>query len=176
MELDEVIRKRRSIRSFQSKEIPKEMVEKIIEAGTYAPSAHFREPWEVIVLRRDKDKVVEEMRKYTTLHKEDKSIPKTIEVIERANLLFLIYCTSTEQFEYNLLSIGGFIENMLLKATDLGIGSVWIGNVCPMATEISSCFSIDPSKKLVSAIAFGYKEKEPKDLKRKTGKEITTYR
>ena len=114
MEFDTVLRKRRSIRKFQSKEISMEAVRQIITAGTLAPSAHFREPWEVLVLRKEKEKVIQCMLDYVKIHPEDESISKTAEVIGRADLLFLVYCTSMEQYDYHLLSIGGMIENMEL--------------------------------------------------------------
>ncbi|MDE5587507.1 MAG: nitroreductase family protein, partial [Bacilli bacterium] len=128
MELSEVLKKRRSIRHYISKEVSTKDIEKIIEAGILAPSAHHREPWEVIVLKKRKQEISHLMRKYPK--KEDISIIKTADTIDRADTLLLIYCNNFEQFEYNLLSIGAMIENMLLQATSLGIGSLWIGNVC----------------------------------------------
>jgi nitroreductase len=52
----EIIKNRRAIRDYQtSKNIPDELVYKIIEAGGYAPSAENQQPWRIIVVR-DKDK------------------------------------------------------------------------------------------------------------------------
>ena len=72
--------------------------------------------------------------------------------------------------------MGAMIENMLLKATDLEIGSVWIGNVVPMQKEISNYLKIDDrNKKLVSAVALGYPLHEPKPLSRKKLLDIVLY-
>ena len=50
MELIEAIRGRRSIRKFKERPVPRELIEKIIEAGTWAPSAKNRQQWRFTVL------------------------------------------------------------------------------------------------------------------------------
>lgn len=176
MELTEALIKRRSIRKYKEQDIDKKDLEKIIEAGCVAPSAHNRQPWEIVVVKENKKKIVDCMVSYTEEHPEDESILRTAQTIDRANTLFLVYCTSHEQYKYDLLSMGAFIENMLLKATELGVGTVWIGNVCPMSKEIEQSLEIDSSdKELVSAVALGYPEHEPRELERKKVIDITTY-
>ncbi len=59
----------------------------------------------------------------------------------------------------DLLSIGASIENMLLKAEELNIGSLWIGNTCFAYQELMEY--IGSTAELVGAIALGYKEETP---------------
>ena len=54
MDIMELIKSRRSIRSFEDKEIPKELIEKIIEAGAWAPSAINMQPWKFIAITNKK--------------------------------------------------------------------------------------------------------------------------
>ena len=64
--------------------------------------------------------------------------------------------------------MGAMIENMLLKATDLGLGSLWIGNILKISSQVARYFELDDTKlHLVSAVLLGYKEKDPKPLERK---------
>lgn len=176
MELDTVIKTRRSIRKYTNENIPREIIHKIIESGLLAPSAHNRQPWEVVVLKENKNNIVSIMREYGNNHLEDESILKTANTIERCNTLFLVYCNNFEQYDYNLLSMGAMIENMLLTATNLNIGSVWIGNVVPMEKEINQYLKIDSNnKKLVSAVALGYTDHVPKPLARKSLLETIIY-
>ena len=51
MELMEGLLTRRSVRKYQDKPIPKEVVEQIVKAGEYAPSAHNTQPWEFVVVK-----------------------------------------------------------------------------------------------------------------------------
>ena len=173
MELKDVLKQRRSIRKFTEQDIEKDKIETIIEAGLIAPSAHNRQPWRVKVLKEEKNKIVNIMREYGLSQTEDISILKTADTIERCNTLLLVYCDNFVQYEYNLLSIGAMIENMLLMATDMKIASVWIANVCPVEESINEVFEIDSKKhKLVSAVALGYSNIIPKELTRKTLEEV----
>ena len=51
MELMEGILSRRSVRKYEDKPISKEILERIIKAGQYAPSAHNTQPWEFLVIQ-----------------------------------------------------------------------------------------------------------------------------
>ena len=116
------------------------------------------------------------MRDYSLKYTDDISIIKTANTIERADTLLLIYCNNFEQYEYNLLSMGAMIQNMILEATNLKVASVWIANVCPMREEIDRYLNIDSkSKCLVSAIALGYSDYEPKGIARKKVFDFTNY-
>ena len=50
MHVIDAIRKRRSIMSFLGKPIPKEKLEKILDAGRLAPSANNKQPWKFVVV------------------------------------------------------------------------------------------------------------------------------
>ena len=47
----EVIKKRQSVRSYQDKEIPEEILRQVLEAGRLAPSASNRQDWKFIVVK-----------------------------------------------------------------------------------------------------------------------------
>lgn len=175
MELNQVITSRRSIRKYINKDIDPKIIEDIINAGLLAPSAHNKQPWEIVVIKENKKRIVNIMKNYYK-NNNDTSIDKTADTIDNCNTLLLIYCNNSEQFDYNLLSIGAMIENMLLKATELNVGSVWIANVCPMRDKITNELGIYPQDRiLVSAVALGYYDTIPKDIERKTILETTTY-
>ena len=177
MELDKVISTRRSVRKYQNKEISLELINQIIYAGSLAPSAHNRQPWDVIVVKKDKSKIVDIMKEYCITNNEDESIIKTANTINNCDTLLLVYCNNFNQLEYNILSVGAMIQNMLLKATDLNIGSVWIANVCPMKEKINHLLNINSNEKLlVSAVALGYPNQELKHLERKKLNEFVSYR
>ncbi len=176
MDFIDIVKRRRSIRKYLPIEVRKEDIEKIIDAGTLAPSAHFKEPWEVLVVKKAKQEIARFMKEYSEQKSEDISILKTASTIETCDTLLLIYCNNFEQEKYNLLSIGAMIENMLLEATNLGIGSLWIGNILHVEEQVNAYFQINSKeKKLISAVALGYSGKEPKELVRKKGSEITKY-
>jgi coenzyme F420-0:L-glutamate ligase / coenzyme F420-1:gamma-L-glutamate ligase len=50
LQLNEFIRSRRSIRRFLPDPVPQPVIERLLETGTFAPSAHNRQPWRFAVL------------------------------------------------------------------------------------------------------------------------------
>lgn len=72
------------------------------------------------------------------------------------------------------LSIGASIENILLKAESLGLGTLWIANTCFAYTELMEYLKTDGQ--LVGAVAIGYADEKPAQRPRKEIKEIVEYR
>jgi len=56
----------------------------------------------------------------------------------------------------HILSVGAAVENMLLTATALGLGSCWIGGVWRYTPVLRTLLGIPESKKLLSSVALGY--------------------
>ena len=72
------------------------------------------------------------------------------------------------------LSIGASIENMLLAAEELGLGTLWIANTCFAYKELTSYLNTEAQ--LVGAIAMGYADENPPQRPRKQLEEIVEYR
>ena len=169
MEFKQVLEKRRSIRKYTPQKVEDEKIKAIIEAGLLAPSAHNTQPWQILIVRESIPEIVKLLKEEGLKHPEDESISKTADTISRGNTLLLVYSDHLENPEFTWLSIGAMIENMLLKATDLGLGSLWIGNIVKISSQVARYFEIDDTQlQLVSAVLLGYKEKDPKPLERKT--------
>ena len=157
MELFEAIHNRRSIRVYEDKDVPEELVENILKAGMAAPSAGNQQPWEYIVLteREILDKVPE-INEYAQMAKE-------------AHLAILV-CgdTGREKFAgYWVVDCSAAVQNMLLAAHALGLGAVWTG-ICPMKDRIQGFKKLlDLPEKVMphSLVILGYpaREIEPED-------------
>ena len=72
------------------------------------------------------------------------------------------------------LSIGASIQNMLLKAEEMGLGTLWIANTLYAYTELEEY--LDTEEQLVGAIAVGYADEVPLQPPRKSLEEIIEYR
>ena len=70
----------------------------------------------------------------------------------------------------DIQSVGACIENMILRATDLGIGSLWVGYIVKLEKELQKLFNKD--KKLIAGVALGYTDTNPKERPRKTLEEV----
>lgn len=174
MEVNEAIAKRRSIRKYKDKEVDEILIRKIIDAARLAPSAKNRQPWLFkITTKEEKNKIADIMIKYDQANVSiSSSISFTANVIKEAKeLIIVLYKMDKNWKDYDLLSIGAAIENMILEAENIGLSTLWIGDTIFVNKEI--CKELDINKyDIVSAVAVGYKNQDPKPRPRKTIDEI----
>lgn len=158
------INNRRSIRKFQPIKIPKENILNLLEAARQAPSGHNNQPWYYVVLENEKkDKLADELSKDQTR----RSLIATVNAIKQAPILMLVFNKEKDDF-YAHQSIGASIQNILLEAEKMNLGTLWIGYV----TEISKYIQNINENELIAAIAIGQKDEEPKQRPRKSLEEI----
>ena len=167
-----VIKERRSIRRFKNEQLKREELEAILEAGLYAPSGHNDQPWHFTVVQ-NKDL----LNKISILSNEgmrnsgidwvEKLGNKNRNIFHDAPTVVIV---SGKQGTYSPLSdCSAAIQNMLLAAESLGIGSLWNGLV-------EYFFNMKEAEELwlkegyrpYYAIALGYKDcEQPKAPERK---------
>jgi nitroreductase len=154
MNLLEIIKKRRSIRRFTSKEVEKEKIEALLEAGMYAPSAVNKQPWHFIVID---DHAV--MKRIMEAHPHSK-------MFETANIGVLVCGDFQLQHGpgYWIADCAAATENILLAATALGLGSCWVG-IYPREDRMKvmkEIFVLPEHVEGFALIALGYPAEEKK--------------
>jgi len=182
METLKSIEERRSIRGYTKEKLSREIVEDILNCGRLAPSAKNRQPWYFVVVESDiKDKIADMMIEYTLNndvtnerkilgHKS--SVNPTANVIKEAPILVLIFREKNENWIVgDNLSIGACVENMCLRATDLGIGSLWIRDTVYVAEDIAKMLGHEDME-LNCALTLGYPAQNPKMRPRKNLEDI----
>lgn len=196
--MNDSIYSRRSIRKYSDKAVEKELIEQIIDAARMSPSAKNRQPWRYIVLGgRSKAEFLECMKKGIDREENGKcALPNskngladakhTLSVMEQAPVIIAVLNTNgSSPFEQinaddritelcDVLSIGASIENMLLKATELGLGTLWIANTCYAYEELTAY--LDTEHQLLGAVALGFAEESPSQRPRKSAEDIAEYR
>ncbi|MHB0874593.1 MAG: nitroreductase family protein [Anaerolineae bacterium] len=142
----EAIASRRSIRHFESRPIPREDIKRILTAAVQAPSA-----------------------------KAMLAAPVTIVVIN-AHPPAEVPEQFHDDWNYVMLqSTGAAIEHLLLAATDLGIGSLWICDVLFARDEVLEWLGY-PDDTLVAAVTLGYVSGEiPGPRPRRPWQEVTEW-
>ncbi|MDE7477143.1 MAG: nitroreductase family protein [Lachnospiraceae bacterium] len=163
-----------------------------------APSAKNRQPWKYIVFgnvyKEELLKVMEsglerEEQGITELPKSRFGIPdakNTLRIMQEAPIIIAVLNTNAmspflpvdndERISEicDTLSIGASIENMLLAAEEIGLGTLWIANTCFAYKELMSYLNTE--YQLVGAIAVGYADESPQQRPRKQLEEIVEYR
>lgn len=182
MKTIEAIKKRRSIRSFSSKNISKKILENILNCGRLAPSAKNRQPWYFVILKNDiKNEVANLMIDYTKNNDENmerkklkvpSSVKETANVIKQAPVLILIFREKDDNWLVgDNLSIGACVENMCLRATDLGLGSLWIRDIVYVSDQVAKILGHEDLE-LNCALSIGIPNQKPKQRPRKELKDI----
>lgn len=180
MDLTEAIEARFSCRNFSDKELSISIINEILEAARYAPSPKNRQPWRFLVLRHgqkqefeDLLKISEDPQMYMSPQseklKEWNSWEATFRAIKESDTLIVIfnrypsnYVMNTTNMLFdltNVQAIGAAIQNMLLKATAMGIGSLWICDIFSHYHKI--CSHYYPEGQLIAAVALGYPKVMP---------------
>ena len=142
-----LIQARRSCRSFKIEQLLAEYIRVILEAGIKAPSGKNGQPWQFVIVQQDK----ELLKKLSALTVNN--------FVSKADCLIAVYLDKAQSYDYikNVQAIGACIENMLLQATALGIGSCWIGEILNKAGEVNQLLGINTERyEFMAVIAIGY--------------------
>lgn len=185
METLKSIEERRSIRGYTKEKLSRKIVEDILNCGRLAPSAKNRQPWYFAIVQDDiKDKIADMMIDYTinnddTLERKNlgcaSSVNPTANIIKEVPILILIFREKNDNWIVgDNLSIGACVENMCLRATDLGIGSLWIRDTVYVADDVAKMLGHEDME-LNCALALGYASQFPKMRPRKKLEDITEW-
>ena len=194
----QAIDKRRSIRKYLNNEISEQDISEIIKSGIQAPSSKNRQPWKFVVVQgnaksemlqafnrginREENGValIPESTKYI------ESAKHTIEILEQSPVVIFVVNPlgkgilkeiTPEERIYdvcNIQSISAAIQNMLLEATEMGIGSLWVCDIFFAYQELSEW--LNTSGELLAAVALGYPDESPNPRPRKQIDEVVEWR
>lgn len=164
----DIVKKRRSIRAFEDKQVPSDLINKIIDAARWAPSGLNLQPWRFIVVKDRKIKkqvtaIYASARKKLGLYKQDTSF------VENPALIFVL---SDKKVPYATLSVFLAIENIVLAATALNLGSVVMTAICAEENKLRKLLKVPSKYKIEALVPVGYSAEKPKPKPRKSLKEI----
>jgi nitroreductase len=152
MDAIEVLKTRRSVRTFQGEPVPKEIIEDIVDCGRLAATANNGQPWEFVVVTEP------------GMLRRIASITDYGKFIVDASVCVLVLCKDTK---YYLEDGSAATENILLAARARGLGSCWVaGDKKPYAAEFCRLVGAPQGYKLVSLIPIGYPAESPEKSKR----------
>jgi len=184
----EAIAARRSIRKFKSDPVPDEVLQVILNAAIQAPSGKNKQPWRFIVVKEDKRaEMVQVMRggiaKAKAHGRNLGSCEGTARIMEQAPVTVFVFNPygvspwSKRSIDQNIdevvddQSIGAAIQNMLLAAQELGLGSLWICDVFFAYDDF--CAWLGEKGAMIAAVSLGYANESPSARPRKPASEVT---
>ena len=151
MDVFEAIQERRSIRSYQDTPVPREKVEKILEAARLAPSANNREPWHFIAVTDP------EKRKELSKGRWAKFLPQTP--------LVIVACGDKKASpDWYAIDAALAVENMVLAAVNEGLGTCVVGSFDEK--DVKALLKVPENFEVLVMLAVGY-PREKVDLSSK---------
>jgi nitroreductase len=153
MDLFQTILKRRSIRKYTGQKIPPKLIENLLKAAMYAPSAMNNQAWQFVVVD------------------ERQNLNEILTVIPHAEMLkssqaAILICGDLnldKNVDYLQQNCSAATQNLMLAAYGLGLGSCWIG-VYPVKEIISglqNLFNLPEYVLPISLVSLGYQAEYP---------------
>jgi F420 biosynthesis protein FbiB-like protein len=168
-----VIKERRSIRRFEQRDVDPTIIEQILKAATWAPSANNEQPWKFVVLRekKTKEQVLEALMNRMEDYYQTHGIPLDriraywSGVFSAPVHIFAFCDTSVVEIEkeweeiqmlWSMQGVSAACQNILLAAHALGLGSVWTGATLAVEDTIKTLLEVPKHAQLMTVIAIGY--------------------
>lgn len=165
-EVLKVIKNRRSVRSYRHEQISQEDLDLIIEAGIYAPTAHNDQPWHFTVIQN------RELLQHINEKAKELMAKSDVEWIQKSgsnpdfqltyNAPTLVIVSGRKNAMAWEADCAAAIQNMLIAAESLNIGSVWLGLLrffFEQEDEVGK-LGIPEGYQPYYGVAFGFKAKE----------------
>ncbi|MCW3999611.1 MAG: nitroreductase family protein [Candidatus Bathyarchaeota archaeon] len=170
MELEEAIMNRRSIRAYKNRELPADAMGRLIEAARHAPSAGNGQPWRFVVCVNAEIKHGLSVAAFGQKCLEDASavIVVCVDLKDAAGNYgergLTLYCYQ---------DTAAAIENILLTAVSLGLGTCWIGAF--REDDVRRVIHAPSDMRPVALIPVGYPDESPLPRPRKPAEAIVRY-
>lgn len=180
MEILEIIKRRRSIRKYKAIPIDKKTVRSVLEAANWAPSNGNSQPWEFVVVQGEyKEEICSVFYEYakgyipsaTYINEEDKS-----RMLHYAKDFGGAPCHIVVTYpkdpdpckrEEAMQACCAAIQNMLLQAESMGLGTVWISAPLKDSEKVKSIVSLSDDRMIAGIIPLGYPDIHPMAPSRK---------
>ena len=154
---------RRSVRSYTSEKVKPNDITKILTAASWAPSGNNLQPWRFSVVINNEE-LIKRLSSLTIYQSWLQTSPCLIAVFLDTrvvdNKVEGIYLKHVQ-------AIGAAIQNMLLAAHEIGLGTCWIGEILKNEDQVRELLGASKDLELMAVISVGYPSKDTKKTKRR---------
>jgi nitroreductase len=173
----ELVKARRSVRKYVQKPIPREVIDRCLEAARLAPSACNSQPWYFIVVDNEQLKNTLADKAFAGMYAINafaRKAPVIVAVVtERAKYIACVggYARGVQ---YSLLDVGIACEHFILQAQEEGLGTCWLGWFDEK--QVKKTLGVSKDKKIDVMLSVGYPAmQEQKEKLRKSLDEIRRF-
>jgi nitroreductase len=185
--VEEAIRTRRSIGKVQETQVPRELVERIIDAAVWAPNHFHTEPWKFVVMtgegRQKLAKVYQEMAAPALAElsgeEREQRLRKEEEKALRSPVVIAAVCSPSDSPRVvraeELAAVHAAVQNLLLSAHANGLGAIWRTGDAAYHPALKRELDLEPGDEAVGLIFLGYPDMAPPAGRRSPGTAKTVW-
>jgi nitroreductase len=173
--IDALIRSRRSVfpKQYDGREVPRELIERLLENANWAPTHGLTEPWRFVVFAGEGRKALSEMQsalyrqvsgeafdeaKYQKLRQNPLQASHVIAICMKRHARI----PEVEEIE----AVACAVQNMYLTATAYGLGAYWASGGVTYREELKEHFGLGPEDRVLGFFYVGYPAGEVPDSRR----------
>lgn len=167
MTVIEAIKARRSVARLRSDPVPREVIEQILEAAVWAPNHRMTEPWRFYVLTGEaRRRFAEIRRRFRATTFPDPAAPEAVRALEKltadtlATPALIIVTTHTPDDEEvrsdNIAATFMGIQNMMLTATSLGVGTYMRTGGLIHDPDLRALLGLEADRRILAVLYVGY--------------------
>jgi nitroreductase len=166
MDFSELSRQRYSVRAYRSDPVEEAKLEQVLEAARLAPTAANRQAFQIVVI-------------HTAGHEADLKKIYDRDWFVQAPVVLCACGVPEENWarrdgkNYNDLDVGIMMDHLILAATDLGLGTCWIGAFDPAAAR--EVLGLPAGVEPIVFTPLGYPADDPRPKRRKPISELVRY-
>lgn len=187
MDVLEAIRTRRTAGKIRPQTPPRETIEELLEAATWAPNHRLNEPWRFFVLAGEARKRFGELMAADACAELDLSeAGKRTEIVEsqmkkatRSPVIIAVACDPPSGPKIDpvedVCAVACGVQNLMLTAHARGLATKWSSGAACHSTAIKSFFGLTPEHQILGYIYLGYPDEAPKGGSRTPHHEKTTW-
>ena len=191
-----LVRTRRSIRRYEARPVPDEVLHRILEASTWAPSAHNRQPWRFVVLTETREREAlarrmgELLRAARTADGDDPAdiegdVSRSYSRIAGASAAVVVFMTLEDMDSYpdvrrsraeELMAVQGVamaMQNLLIAAHAEGLGACWMCAPLFCQEEVGAALGVSSHWQAQGLITLGYPASKGKPASRRPLADLT---
>ena len=166
MDFFDLIEQRYSVRGYRTDPVEDEVLQKLLEAARLAPTAANRQPFQLIVIRTA-SREAELRRVY------DREWFVQAPVVVCACALPSAAWVRRDDMNYSDVDVTIVMDHLILAATELGLGTCWIGAFDPAAAR--EVLGLPDGVEPIAFTPLGYPSDKPRPKKRKALSELIRY-
>ncbi len=143
----EMIVTRKSIRSYLKRKIDDNDIQLVLQAAVCAPSGKNGQPWRFRIILDDS--IINNLAECSAYRN----------WMREAKCIIVVFLDKSHSYDYikDVQSCGASIQNILLAAHSLGLGSCWVGEILNRSQEVKTLLCIsDENLELMGVVTLGY--------------------